>query len=194
MLGIKPDKSLFEILCDNLKTAKTNYDVYIPWYIMTSRENNKQTIEFFEENNYFNYPKDKIKFFVQGELPMVGTDGKILLDKEGIIKEAADGHGGIFEAMFKNNVVEDMKNNGIEWIFVGPVDNPLVKMVDEVLIGVAVDKKVLAIGKSLVKASAKEKVGVFCKKNGKPAVIEYTEISDEMAEEKDKDGNLVYGE
>ena len=194
MLGIEPDKSLFEILCDNLKTAKTNYDVYIPWYIMTSRENNKQTMEFFEKNNYFNYPKDKIKFFVQGELPMVGTDGKILLDKEGIIKEAADGHGGIFEAMFKNNVVEDMKNNGVEWIFVGPVDNPLVKMVDEILIGVAVDKKVLAIGKSLVKANPKEKVGVFCKKNGKPAVIEYTEISDEMAEEKDKNGNLVYGE
>lgn len=194
MLGIEPDKSLFEILCDNLKTAKTNYDVYIPWYIMTSRENNKQTMEFFEKNNYFNYPKDKIKFFIQGELPMVGTDGKILLDKEGIIKEAADGHGGIFEAMFKNNVVEDMKNNGVEWIFVGPVDNPLAKMVDEILIGVAVDKKVLAIGKSLVKANPKEKVGVFCKKNGKPAVIEYTEISDEMAEEKDKNGNLVYGE
>ena len=74
MLGIEPDKSLFEILCDNLKTAKTNYDVYIPWYIMTSRENNKQTMEFFEKNNYFNYPKDKIKFFIQGELPMVGTD------------------------------------------------------------------------------------------------------------------------
>ena len=63
MLGVEPDKSLFEILCDNLKTAKINYNVYIPWYIMTSRENNAQTIAFFEKNNYFNYPKEKIKFF-----------------------------------------------------------------------------------------------------------------------------------
>ena len=194
MLGIEPDKSLFEILCDNLKTAKIKYDIYIPWYIMTSRENNAQTIEFFEKNNYFNYPKEKIKFFIQGELPMVATDGKILLNKDGIIKEAADGHGGIFEAMFKNGIIKDMKENNIEWVFIGPVDNPLVKMVDEILIGVAVDKKVLAIGKSLVKANPKEKVGVFCKKNGKPAVIEYTEISNKMAEKKDEDGNLVYGE
>ena len=73
MLGIEPDKSLFEILCDNLKTAKIKYDIYIPWYIMTSRENNDQTEEFFVKNNYFDYPKEAVKFFIQGELPMVNT-------------------------------------------------------------------------------------------------------------------------
>lgn len=195
ILNIKPEpKSLFEILCDNLKDAKNKYDVIIPWYIMTSRENNSQTVEFFEENNYFNYPKDAIKFFVQGELPMINTNGKVLLTEEGIIKEAADGHGGIFEAMFKNNVVEDMKKRNIEWIFIGPIDNPLAKMVDEVLIGLAKENGVLEAGKSLVKANPKEKVGVFCKKNGKPSVIEYTEITDEMANETDEKNNLVYGE
>lgn len=195
ILNIKPEpKSLFEILCDNLKDAKNKYNVIIPWYIMTSRENNTQTVEFFEKNNYFNYPKDAIKFFVQGELPMIDTEGKVLLTDEGIIKEAADGHGGIFEAMFKNNVVEDMKKRNIEWIFIGPIDNPLAKMVDEVLIGLAKENKVLEVGKSLVKASPSEKVGVFCKKNGKPSVVEYTEITEEMANEVDENNNLVYGE
>ena len=195
ILNIKPDpKSLFEILCDNLKDAKNKYNVIIPWYIMTSRENNAQTVEFFEKNNYFNYPKDAIKFFVQGELPMIDTQGKVLLTEEGIIKEAADGHGGIFEAMFKNNVVEDMKKRNVEWIFIGPIDNPLAKMVDEVLIGLAKENKVLEVGKSLVKASPSEKVGVFCKKNGKPSVVEYTEITEEMANQVDDNNNLVYGE
>ena len=195
ILNIKPrPKSLFEILCDNLKEAKNKYNVNIPWYIMTSKENNKQTVEFFEENNYFDYPKDAIKFFVQGELPMIDTDGKVLLTEEGIIKEAADGHGGIFEAMFKNNVVEDMKKRNIEWIFIGPIDNPLAKMVDEVLIGLAKENKVLEAGKSLVKANPSEKVGVFCKKNSKPSVVEYTEITEEMANEVDENNNLVYGE
>ena len=195
ILNVHPtSKSLFEILCDNLKNAKEKYNVVIPWYIMTSRENNEQTVEFFENNNYFNYPKDAIKFFVQGELPMVDTNGKILLTEEGIIKEAADGHGGIFEAMFKNSVVDDMKQRNIEWIFIGPIDNPLAKMVDEVLIGLAKENGVLEAGKSLVKANPKEKVGVFCKKNGKPSVIEYTEITDEMANETDEKNNLVYGE
>ena len=161
---------------------------------MTSRENNDQTVEFFEKNNYFNYPKDAIKFFIQGELPMVDTKGKILLTEEGIIKEAADGHGGIFEAMFKNDIVKDMKKKGTEWIFIGPIDNPLAKMVDEVLIGLSKEKQVLEAGKSLVKANPEEKVGVFCKKNGKPSVIEYTEITEEMAEKIDEKGELLYGE
>lgn len=195
ILNVKPNpKSLFEILCDNLKRARDKYNVVIPWYIMTSRENNKQTIKFFEDNNYFSYPKEAIRFFVQGELPMVDEDGKILIDETGLIKEAADGHGGIFEAMFKNDVVEDMKKNKIEWIFIGPVDNPLAKMVDEILVGICKDKNVLEAGKSLVKASPEEKVGVFCKKNGKPSVIEYTEITKEMANEVDENNQLIYGE
>ncbi|MBQ3145924.1 MAG: UTP--glucose-1-phosphate uridylyltransferase [Clostridia bacterium] len=195
ILNVKPKpKSLFEILCDNLKNAKEKYNVVIPWYIMTSRENNNETVEFFEKNNYFNYPKEAVKFFMQGELPMVDTEGKILLNEEGIIKEAADGHGGIFEAMFKNNVVKDMKQKGIEWIFIGPIDNPLAKMVDEILIGISKECGVLESGKSLVKSNPEEKVGVFCKKNGKPSVVEYTEITEEMANELDKNNNLVYGE
>lgn len=161
---------------------------------MTSRENNTQTEKFFKENNYFDYPKEAIKFFKQGELPMVDTEGRILLNEDSIIKEAADGHGGIFEAMFKNDVIKDMKQKGIEWIFIGPVDNPLVKMVDEILIGIAKEKNVLEVGKSLVKINPKEKVGVFCKKNGRPSVIEYTEITNEMANAVDENGNLVYGE
>ncbi len=161
---------------------------------MTSRENNNQTVQFFEKNNYFNYPKEAIKFFVQGELPMVDTAGKILINEDGTIKEAADGHGGIFEAMFKNNVVEDMNKKKIEWIFIGPIDNPLAKMVDEILIGLAKEKQVLEAGKSLVKANPEEKVGVFCKKNGKPSVIEYTEITNEMAHAVDENNNLMYGE
>ena len=194
-MNVKPNpKSLFEILCDNLKRAKEKYNVIIPWYIMTSRENNDQTEEFFVKNNYFDYPKEAVKFFIQGELPMVNTEGKILLNEEGIIKEAADGHGGIFEAMFKNNVVKDMQEKGIEWIFIGPVDNPLVNMVDEILIGISKENGVLEAGKSLVKASPEEKVGVFCKKNGKPSVIEYTEITKEMANAVDNNNNLIYGE
>ena len=161
---------------------------------MTSRENNDATKAFFKKNNYFNYPEEAIKFFVQGELPMIDSSGKILLTEEGLIKEAADGHGGIFEAMFKNNIVEDMKQKNIEWIFVGPIDNPLEKMVDEIFIGAAKEKGVLEAGKSLVKANPEEKVGVFCKKNGRPSVIEYTEITSEMANMKDENNNLVYGE
>ncbi len=193
-LGLKDDKSIFEILITTLKDSNEKYNVIIPWYIMTSRENNEQTVKFFEENNYFGYDKNSIIFFKQGELPMCSEDGKLLIDETGLIKEAADGHGGIFESMRKNGIIDDMENRGIEWAFVGPVDNVLVKMVDETLLGVVLDKGVLAGGKSVVKAEPKEKVGVFCKKNGKPGVVEYTEITTELAEATNKNGELVFGE
>ena len=193
-LGLDTHKSIFEILCDTLKEAREKYKVDIPWYIMTSDENNAETEDFFKKNNYFGYPEKCITFFKQGKLPMLSTEGKVLLNENGEIKEAADGHGGIFQSMLKDGVIYDMKARGIEWVFIGGVDNVLVKMVDAVLIGLAEEKHVLAAGKSIVKAGPKEKVGVFCKKNGKPSVIEYSEISEEMAAETTADGELKYGE
>ena len=193
-LGISPDKSLFEIMSESLKLAKRKYNVYIPWYIMTSRENNDDTIRFFEENVYFGYPQNMVKFFKQEELPMINTDGKIILEKKYKLREAADGHGGIFEAMHKNNIICDMDNKGIKWVFIGGIDNILLKMVDALFLGLSIDKGVKIAGKSIVKANPKEKVGVFCKRNGKPSVIEYTEISEEMAYSVSPDGELLYGE
>ena len=194
-IGLDSHKSLFELLCDSLKEEGKKYGVTIPWFIMTSRENNKETIEFFEKNKFFGYQKDKnLFFFIQGELPMIDTEGKILIGEDGLIKQAADGHGGIYEALVKNCMIQKMKQMGVEWIFIGGVDNCLVKMVDPVLMGIAIDKKVTVASKSVVKDNPKEKVGVFCKKNGRPSVIEYSEITDEMAEARDEDGELLYGE
>ena len=188
-------KYLFEILIENLKEANKKYDTVIPWYIMTSKENNKATVEFFEKHKYFGYQKDKnLFFFIQGELPMMDTEGKILIGEDGLVKLAADGHGGIYEALVKNKMVDKMKELGVEWVFIGGVDNCLVKMVDPVLMGIAIDKGVTVACKSVVKANPYEKVGVFCRRNGKPNVIEYSEITEEMAEAVDENGELLYGE
>ena len=193
-MGLPSHKSLFELLCDTMKRARNQYGVVIPWYIMTSRENNKATVDFFKENKYFGYPKDAIKFFIQGELPMIGTDGKILLDENKMVKKAADGHGGTLKAMGKEKIIKQMREDGIEWIFVSGVDNVLVKLVDPLLIGMSIENKVLGSVKTIEKTDPKEKVGVFCRKNKRVGVIEYTEISDEMAQMRDKYGSLVYGD
>ena len=192
--GLENHKSIFEVLCDRLKEAYKKYNVYIPWYIMTSRQNNEETINFFEKNNYFGYSKENIYFFKQGELPVLNDQGKLMLNNEGNINTAADGHGGIFVSMEKEKITENMKQRGIKWLFIGPVDNVLIKMVDPIFIGICQDKNMLAGGKSIIKAYPEERVGVFCKKDGKPDVIEYTEISKEMAEMKNDKGELVYAE
>lgn len=192
--GLENHKSIFEAICDTFKEAWREYDTVVPWYIMTSRENNDATVEFFEKNSYFGYPKEAIHFFKQGELPMVGTDGKILLNENGMVKLAANGHGGTLQSMDKCGIIEEMKNNGIEWIFISGVDNVLVKPIDPLLIGMSIHNKVLGSVKSIEKTDPKEKVGVFCRKNKKVGVVEYTEISEEMASLRDDDRSLVYGD
>ena len=193
-LGLKSHKTLFEIICDTLKKVQAENGVTIPWYIMTSEENNEITEKFFETNNYFGYPREAIRFFKQGQYPMIDTNGKILLDENGLIKEAADGHGGVYIAMLKNNILEDMKQKGIKWVVIGGIDNVLVKMFDPIFIGLYLKQGYPSASKSVVKSYPEEKVGVFCKKNGKPSIIEYTELSTEMANDRDENGELKYGE
>ena len=194
-IDVRPEpKFLFQILAENLEAANKKYNVTLPWYIMTSTENNKVTVEFFEEHNYFGYPKDHIKFFIQGNLPLLFTNGQLVLDKDYSIKEAADGNGCIYKAMREDKILEDMENRNVEWAFIGSVDNVLLNMVDPILIGLTIEEKHEVASKSIAKKDPSERVGVFCKANGVPSVIEYSELPKEMAELRDKDGELLYGE
>lgn len=187
-------KSLFEIIVDKLKNAYEKYNVYLNCYIMTSPENNKETVAFFEKNNYFNYPKEYIKFFMQEDLPLLNKKGKLILGEDGLIKLASEGNGGIFYSMAKKGIIDDMKSKNIKWIFIGSVDNLLVKYVDTLLLGLAIKQNVNIATRTVIKNSPNERVGVLCKKNGKVKVIEYTEVPKEMRVATDEAGEFLYGE
>ena len=187
-------KYIFEILTETLKEANKKYGVTIPWYIMTSKENHEATQNFLEKNNYFGYDKNNIILFQQGELPLLSLDGKLLMGKDMKIKEASDGNGGVFSSLRSTGALADMKERGIEWVFIGGVDNVLAKLVDSTLLGMTIYKGLQIGSKSVVKANPHEKVGVFCKMNEHPKVIEYSELPSNMAEEVDSNGELRYGE
>lgn len=187
-------KSLFEIIVDKLRNAYEKYNVYLNCYIMTSPENNKETVAFFEKNNYFNYPKEYIKFFMQEDLPLLNKKGKLILGEDGLIKLASEGNGGIFYSMAKKGIINDMKSKNIKWIFIGSVDNLLVKYVDTLLLGLAIKQNVNIATRTVIKNSPNERVGVLCKKNGKVKVIEYTEVPKEMMVATDEAGEFLYGE
>ena len=187
-------KYLFEILSENLKESNNKYGVTIPWYIMTSKDNNDETLNFLEKNNYFGYPKSEVILFKQGELPLIDENGRLLINKDMKIKEASDGNGGVFSSLRTTGMLSDMKERNIKWVFIGGVDNVILKMADVILLGMAIKKGVQIASKSVVKANPHEKVGVFCKMNGHPKVIEYSELPEKMAEEVDDDGELKYGE
>lgn len=188
------EKYLFEIIIEKLLKANKIYNVTIPCYIMTSPENNEETVKFLKGMKYFGYPEKAITCFEQEELPLLDEKGKLLLGEDGNIKLASEGNGGIFYSMKKKKIIDEMKRKGIEWIFIGAVDNLLVKYVDTLLLGVAINEKTNIATRSVIKANPHEKVGVICRQNNKIKVVEYTEISNEMLEAVDEEGEILFGE
>lgn len=78
-----------------------------------------------------------------------------------------------------------MKKRGIEHIHAYCVDNCLVKMADPTFIGFAASKNVDIATKVVRKRNAKESVGLILLRNGKPDVVEYSEIDQATAEAQD---------
>ena len=187
-------KSIFEVLCDALKSAALQYGTFFNWYIMTSEVNHEATVKFFEKNNFFEYPRNYIKFFKQGQLPMMALDGKILLNEKGFVNEGPDGHGGTLKSMKEAGILAELREKEVKWVFIGGVDNILAKLVDPLLIGMLEENEGNAAILSVEKTDPEERTGVVCLKNNKVGIVEYTEITPEMANMRDDYGSLVYGD
>ena len=186
-------KYIFQILTEILEKSEELYGVLPYWYIMTSVQNYKQTVDFFKEHNFFGYDKEKVQFFKQGELPLLTKEGKMLLE-DNKIKMASNGNGGVYKALRKEKMIDDMKSKGVKWVYIFGVDNIMAKPIDPLFLGLTIDKKMEVAGKSIDKAYPEEKVGVFCRKNGVPGVIEYTELPEQMRYARDSKGELIYKE
>ena len=193
-LDIKPKKSLFEILCDNLKNIRDKYNVTIPWYIMTSIYNDEATKKFFEEKNFFGYPKDMVFFFKQGELPLIDVSGNLILEELYKVKEASNGNGDVFTSMKQYNVLDNMKKKNIEWIFFSGVDNVILNIVDPLFLGLTISNNKLIASKTLLKKNPEDKDWIFARRNGKPAIINSCHLTPSMKEAKNADGNYLYRE
>jgi phosphomannomutase len=184
------DKSIFQIHAENMLKAQKLCGKDIPWIIMTSPLNNKETIKHFEQANYFGLNKEKIKFIEQGTIYSIHPNGEPILDSDGNLFLVPDGNGGCFRALSASGALAWLQEQGIEIIFLYGVDNILAKPCDPPFIGAFADSKMAAASKVVKKRKPEEKMGVFVLKNGLPGVIEYSEISPELAKEFDG-GNIL---
>lgn len=190
-MGLTRALPIFKILIDNLKSVTDRVGRCCPLFIMTSTKNCEETKSFFVKNNYFGYPQEKIRFYIQEESPACSFEGKVYLDTKCRVSLAPNGNGGWYSSMKSSGMDKALKEEGIEWINLFGVDNVLQRMCDPVYIG-AVSLKGYDCGAKVVKkASPEEKVGVMCNEDGKTIVVEYFELDDKMRYEQ-KDGELVY--
>lgn len=192
-IGVNKELYIFEQLIANLMKVTDEAKAWVPLYIMTSEKNDAQTREFFAEHNYFGYNRDYIKFFVQAMAPAVDFDGNFLIEAEDSLALSPNGNGGWFTSFLRSGLDADMKAKGIEWMNVFAVDNVLQQIADPVFVGATILSGRVSGSKVVRKADPYERVGAMCLEDGKPSIVEYYELTEEMAEAKDENGSLLYG-
>ena len=191
-IGVTKPLYIFEQQMNNLKEVTEKCGVIVPLYIMTSDKNHEQTTSFWKEHGYFGYPETEVKFFKQEMAPAVDYDGKIILERKDTPALSPNGNGGWFGSLQRAGLCEDLHARGVEWLNIYAVDNVLQRIADPVFVGATIDSGVNCGAKVICKTNPYEKVGVLCMDGTQPDIIEYYELTDEMANMKDENGDLAY--
>lgn len=191
-IGINRPLYLFQRLVMNLQEVTEMAGTTLPLYVMTSEKNDAETRRFFAENNYFGYPEEEVSFYVQEMAAAVDYQGKLLKEAPGRLATSPNGNGGWFSSLAKAGLTEDLHRRGVEWLNVFAVDNVLQRIADPSFIGATILSGKNSGSKVVRKVDPYEKMGVICAKDGVPAVVEYYELTPEMAEARDEKGNLIY--
>ncbi|MCC5830234.1 MAG: UDPGP type 1 family protein [Phycisphaeraceae bacterium] len=185
--------SLFGCFAEYIDNIQKRFDVTIPWYIMTSPANDQATRRYLREQAYFGLSEDQVMMFPQQMMPALDRNtGKVLMSGEHEIALSPNGHGGSLKALHTSGAIDDMKKRGVEQISYIQVDNPLVRVIDPLFIGLHAMDDCQMSSKMLPKRDPFEKLGNFCLIDGRMTVIEYSDLPDELAVEKGDDGRLRF--
>lgn len=191
-IGLTKDLYIFEMLINNLMDVVNQTGAWVPLYIMTSEKNNDDTIQFFEEMNYFGYDRDYVEFFIQEMAPAASFGGKIFLEDKDRVSTSPNGNGGWFISFVNAGLAKKAKEAGVEYINIFAVDNVCQRMADPCFVGAMIDGGYRSASKVVSKATPEEKVGVLCLEDGKPSIVEYYELTEDMRYETRDNGELAY--
>lgn len=191
-IGLTRPVFIFQRIIENMLDVVKQAGAWVRLFVMTSDKNHDMTVEFFEEKNYFGYDRDYVSFFVQDVVPASDYDGKVYMEERWKISTSPNGNGGWFSSMNKCGLLDVVRKDGIEWINVFAVDNVLQRIADPCFVGAVIDHGCVAGAKVVKKNSPDERVGALCLEDGRPSIVEYYELTDEMKAAKDADGNPAY--
>lgn len=191
-IGIHKHVYIFQRLIENMLDVVREAGCFFHLYVMTSEKNDAKTRAFFEEHNYFGYDPAYIAFFCQDNAPTTDFDGKVLMESKGRISTSPNGNGGWMKSLERAGLLQEMHREGIEWLNTFSVDNVLQKICDPVFVGATILSGRDSGSKVVRKANPEEAIGVICSEDGKTAVVEYSELTEEMRYAKDESGDYAY--
>ncbi len=191
-IGLTKPVYIFERIITNLLDVVKETDTWIRLFIMTSEKNHDATVKFLKEKNFFGYKEDRIVFFKQDMAPACDYNGKLYMEAKDRISTSPNGNAGWYSSLVRAGLDKIFAEEGIEWIDVFAVDNVLQRICDPCFVGATVLADVSVGAKVVRKAAPDEKVGVICLEDGRPSIVEYYELSDEMMNAKDANGEPAY--
>jgi len=191
-IGPVTGRSLFEIFAQRLARLAARHGRPVPWILMTSPAGDAPTRRFFHERGHFGLDPSSVRFVVQGTLPLLDAEGRILLAEPGRVAEAPDGHGGLFAALLASGALAELADRGVERLFYHHVDNPLVRTADPVYLGLHVARGAEMSCKAVAKREPLEPMGFLCRRGGRTCVVEYSEIPPEVAAARGPEGGLRF--
>ena len=191
-IGKTKDVYIFQRIVENLMDVVKVVEKDIYLFVMTSDKNHTKTVNFFKEHNYFGYNENYVKFFMQEMAPATDYEGKVYMESKSQISNSPNGNGGWFSSMKKWGILDIIHNEGIEYLNVFAVDNVLQRIADPCFVGAVIKHQVEAGAKVVKKAAPDEKVGVMCLEDGRPSVVEYYELTDELMNTLNDKGERVY--
>ncbi len=191
-IGLTHPVYIMQRLVENLMDVVREAGVFVPFFIMTSDKNHDQTVEFMKKMNYFGYDPSKVWFFKQEMAPAADYSGKVYMEKKNRISTSPNGNGGWFLSMKRAGLIEKVHELGIEWLNTFAVDNVLQRIADPVFVGATIASGCACGAKTVRKAAPDERVGVMCLSDGRPSIIEYYEMTPELMETKNENGDPAY--
>jgi UDP-N-acetylglucosamine/UDP-N-acetylgalactosamine diphosphorylase len=191
-VGITKELFIFQCLINNLMDVVRQADAWIHLFVMTSDKNDVATRRFLKEKEYFGYNEEYVHFFKQEMAAATDYEGKIYLEEKGKLSTSPNGNGGWFISMQNCGLLDVVHGNGIEWMNVFAVDNVLQRIADPCFVGATIQKNCVVGAKVVRKNAPDEKVGVICLEDGRPSIVEYYELTEELMTAKDEKGEPAY--
>ena len=180
------------LVCNLMDVVNEAGGIFVPFFIMTSDKNHDKTVSFMKKMNYFGYDPSMVFFFKQEMAPAADYNGKVYMETKSRISTSPNGNGGWFLSMKRAGLIDKVHELGIEWLNTFAVDNVLQRIADPVFVGATIASGSACGAKTVRKAAPDEKVGVMCLQNGRPSIIEYYEMTPELMETKNENGDPAY--
>ena len=175
-IGITKEISIFSLHFRYLTEVAERAGAWFPIYIMTSIYNRSEIEEFLKEKAFFGFDPAFVYFFEQNMAPATDFDGKIYKSSPSSLELAPDGNGGWFSALVSCGYLDKIRARGVKWLNVISIDNVLQRTVDPRFIGATLSAGAGCGAKVVKKANPDERIGLICKNDGHPSVIEYYEL------------------